>query len=165
MPHINKPDRSLWTTICQRVTIYWMELSWCYHLYTRQVCKIYSIKFEGKIKKENVYDTFLYYYFFAGAQSYSKQRQGTLVQKKYKYIPVRSSMFGGLTSTMLKLWLLISKFQRFIRKSSAEINVSPSLQENKKVSWSKEQQFVSQYNKKIQHNWDKNLLFEMEFIW
>lgn len=73
-------------------------------------------------------------------------------------------MFGGLTSTMLKLWLLISKFQRFIRKSSAEINVSPSLQENKKVSWSKEQQFVSQYNKKIQHNWDKNLLFEMEFI-
>lgn len=29
---------------------------------------------------------------------------------------------------MLKLWLLISKFQRFILKSSADMNVSPSLQ-------------------------------------
>lgn len=110
--------------------------------------------------KKRMYMTHFFVIFFAGAQ----ELLGTLVQKKYKYIPVRSSMFGGLTSTMLKLWLLISKFQRFIRKSSAEINVSPSLQENKKASWSKELQFPSQYNNKIQHNWDKNLLFEMEFI-
>ena len=43
-------------------------------------------------------------------------------------IPVKSSMFVGLTSTILKLWLLISKFQRFTRRSSAEMKVSPSLQ-------------------------------------
>lgn len=40
-------------------------------------------------------------------------------------------MFAGFTSTILKLWLLISKFQRFIRKSSADIKVSPSLENMK----------------------------------
>ena len=56
-----------------------------------------------------------------------------LLKSKCKNLPVRSSIFAGLTSTILKLWLLISKFQRFIRKSSADINVSPSLRQ-KEVS-------------------------------
>jgi hypothetical protein len=75
----------------------------------------------------------------------------SLLQNKSTNIPVRSSMFGGFTSTMLKLWLLISKFQRFIRKSSAEINVSPSLQE-KQFSVSKEMQYTSQYDSRGQNN-------------
>lgn len=41
--------------------------------------------------------------------------------------PVRSSMLTGLMSTMLKLWSLTSRFQRFILKSSAEMYVSQSL--------------------------------------
>lgn len=48
--------------------------------------------------------------------------------KILRALPVRSSMLTGFTSTILKLWLLISKFQRFIRRSSADIKVSPSLQ-------------------------------------
>lgn len=67
---------------------------------------------------------------------YSIQLHGRWVPYKRTYwieitvdhgLPDRSSIFAGLTSTILKLWLLISRFQRFIRKSSAEINVSPSL--------------------------------------
>lgn len=49
-------------------------------------------------------------------------------------LPVRSSIFVGLTSTMLKLWLFISKFHKFIRRSSADMNVSPSLLINKQWS-------------------------------
>jgi hypothetical protein len=37
-------------------------------------------------------------------------------------------MFVGFTSTMLKLWLFISRFHKFIRRSSADMNVSPSLE-------------------------------------
>lgn len=44
-------------------------------------------------------------------------------------LPVRSSMLVGLISTMLKLWSETSRFHRFIRRSSAEMYVSPSLQE------------------------------------
>lgn len=58
-----------------------------------------------------------------------------------KSIPVKSSMFVGLTSTILKLWLLISRFQRFTRRSSAEMNVSPSLQK-----W---EQYIIARNQKI----------------
>jgi hypothetical protein len=47
---------------------------------------------------------------------------------EYIELPVRSSMFVGFTSTMLKLWLFISRFHRFIRRSSADMNVSPSLE-------------------------------------
>lgn len=36
-------------------------------------------------------------------------------------------MFAGFTSTMLKLWSLTSRFQRLIRKSSADMKVSASL--------------------------------------
>jgi hypothetical protein len=49
-------------------------------------------------------------------------------------LPVRSSMFGGFTSTILKLWLFISKFHRFIRRSSADMYVSPSLT----IKWKRE---------------------------
>ena len=46
-------------------------------------------------------------------------------------LPVRSSMFVGSTYIMLKLWLFISKDHRFIRRSSADITVSPSLKKEK----------------------------------
>ena len=48
-------------------------------------------------------------------------------QRMAQCLPVKSSIFEGFMSTMLKLWLLISKFHRLILRSSADINVSPSL--------------------------------------
>lgn len=48
---------------------------------------------------------------------------------------VNSSMFAGLMSTMLKLWSWMFKFQRFIRRSSLEMKVSPSLFTEMLLMW------------------------------
>ena len=48
---------------------------------------------------------------------------------------VSSSMFAGLMSTMLKLWSWMFRFHRFIRRSSLEMNVSPSLFTDMLLMW------------------------------
>ncbi len=55
---------------------------------------------------------------------YMKRLQCTGWNSAAVMTSVSSSMFAGLMSTMLKLRSLISRFQRFIRRSSAEMYVS-----------------------------------------
>ena len=53
----------------------------------------------------------------------------------HKPTSVSSSMFAGLMSRMLKLWLLTPRFQTLMRRSSADRKVSPSLLGEIELMW------------------------------
>eukprot|EP00878_Enallax_costatus_P039570 GHUV01045398.1.p1 GENE.GHUV01045398.1~~GHUV01045398.1.p1 ORF type:complete len:134 (+),score=27.02 GHUV01045398.1:284-685(+) len=58
---------------------------------------------------------------------YSKLKQQQEQLHNDSHTSVRSSMFAGLMSTILKLWSVTSRLHRLTRKSSAERNVCWSL--------------------------------------
>jgi hypothetical protein len=55
-----------------------------------------------------------------------KRRRRDIGEEISALTSVNSSIVGGLMSTMLKLWSLTPRFQRFTRRSSAEMKVSSS---------------------------------------